>query len=135
MSATHDRIECSECGAIIDDAKDTPDSRVPCPSCGGVKRTVHVSITETVVVRYGIGVKAKRPEERRPYVEDRSMPSYSHSRGKVVLREQVIDRDNDRYFEKVTDYETGGVIHHNEEPLSQHQGHGSAKVNKGPADG
>ena len=55
------------------------------------------------------------------------MPSFSHRLGKLVLREQVIDRDNDVYFEKVTEYEDGSVIHHCEERLSEHQGHGSAK--------
>jgi hypothetical protein len=29
---------------------------------------------------------------------------------------------------KVTDRETGEVIHHSEEPLSDHFGHGSAKL-------
>jgi|TARA_B110001450_G_C17324859_1_gene360958 hypothetical protein len=33
----------------------------------------------------------------------------------------------DEYKEKVTDRETGEVIHHSEEPLSDHFGHGSAK--------
>jgi hypothetical protein len=42
----------------------------------------------------------------------------------------VIDRDNNRYFEMVTDYESGEIIHHCEEPLSEHQGHGSAKPKK-----
>lgn len=55
------------------------------------------------------------------------MPDYSYSREKHVHKQRVIDRDNDHYFEKVTDYETGEVIHHCEEPLSQHQGHGDAK--------
>lgn len=128
MSTTTDSIECSECGAVVDSSEDTQNGRVPCPICGGVRRTFHAYITETFIARDGVGVKAKHLGERRPYIEDRSIPSYSHSRGKVVHREQVIDRANDHYFEKVTDYETGEVIHHNEEPLSQHQGHGSEKV-------
>lgn len=55
------------------------------------------------------------------------MPDYSYSREKHVHKQRIIDRDNDHYFEQVTDYETGEVIHHCEEPLSQHQGHGDAK--------
>jgi hypothetical protein len=92
-----------------------------------LRRTIHVSITETVTTRGGISVKAKRQGQSRPYIEDRGIPSYSVNRGKTVLREQVIDRDNDRYFERVTDYDTGEVIHECEEPLSEHRGHGSAK--------
>ena len=87
-------------------------------------------IEETIILRDGLGVKAKRPGESRPYVEDKAMSSFSHRLGKHVFREQVIDRDNNRYFEKVTDYESGEIIDHNEEPLSEHRGHGTAKVKK-----
>lgn len=126
-----DRTECSECGVEIDPTKDTETFRVPCPACGGQKRTMHGSVSEALSARDGIGVKAKRPNEKRPYIEDRSMPSYSYSREKLVHREMVIDRDNDNYYEKVTDYETGEIIHENQESLSAHQNHGSAKILKG----
>lgn len=55
------------------------------------------------------------------------MPDYSYSLGKHVHRQRVIDRDNDYYSEKITEYENGNVIHQCDEPLSQHQGHGNAK--------
>jgi hypothetical protein len=45
-------------------------------------------------------------------------------------KERVIDREEDFYFERITDLETGEVIHHCEEPLSSHQGHGGAKAKK-----
>jgi len=60
-------------------------------------------------------------------IEDLSIPEHNHCLDKVVHRARVIDRDNDSYFEKITDYETGEIIHHCEELLSQHQNHGSAK--------
>ena len=127
VTTSQDRVECALFKTVIDASRDTPDSRTPCPTCGGLRRTIHVSITETVTARAGISVKAKRQGQSRPYIEDRGMPCYSASRGKTVLREQVIDRDNDRYFERVTDYDTGEVIHECEEPLSEHRGHGTAK--------
>ena len=45
MSTTHGRTECIECGALVDTAADTPNSRVPCSNCGGIKRTYHASLT------------------------------------------------------------------------------------------
>ena len=72
-------------------------------------------------------MKAKRPDEKKPYIEGLNILEHSRKLQKVVHRGRTIDRDNDRYFEKITDYETGEIIHHCEEPLSQHQGHGSAK--------
>lgn len=96
---------------------------------------MHITLHETVQVRDGLGMKAKRPGEKRPYFESKAMPSHSVARGKLVYREQVIDREGDRYFERVTDYESGEVIHLNEEPLSAHIGHGTAKPKKPPSAG
>ena len=127
MTEIHETTECADCGAPVDNHADASEMRKPCNACGSIKRIHNVSITETIVARDGFGLKAKRPGEKKPYVEDLSMPDYSYSRGKHVHRQRVIDRDKDHYFEKITDYETGEVIHHCEEPLSQHRGHGDAK--------
>jgi hypothetical protein len=43
--STNNRIECAECGALIDTAADTQDSPVPCPNCGSTKRTFRISAT------------------------------------------------------------------------------------------
>lgn len=130
MGVPTDTIECADCGAEIDGRGDTPEQRITCSKCGSTKRNYHVSISESVTARDGIKVKAKHAGEKKPYIEDLSIPDHSRSLGKVVHRARVIDRDNDRYFEKITDYESGEVIHHCEEPLSQHRGHGNTKPKK-----
>lgn len=127
MTAPLDSVECANCGAQIDIGGDTPDHCVPCGKCGGNKRVHSLSIIETVVVRDGLEIKATRQSEKKPYVENKTMPSYSHSLGKHVLHKRLIDRDNDHYRETVKDYESGEIIHHCEEPLSLHINHGSAK--------
>lgn len=128
MTERHEPIKCAECGTLIDDtAADNSDSRVPCSTCGSTKRAYMASIVDTLALHDGIGLKAKRPDQKKPFIEELSMPSYSYSRKKYVHRLRVIDRDNDRYFEKITDYETSEIIHNCEEPLSIHQGHGDAK--------
>lgn len=104
--------------------------RYPCPACGSARRTCNAEVAEAVTVRDGLGFKAKRPGARRPFIETKSVPSQSHRLGKLVHRETLIDRDNDYYRETVTDYETGEVIHHDAEPLSDHFGHGDAKFKK-----
>jgi hypothetical protein len=53
-----------------------------------------------------------------------------HATGKYAHHERLIDRKNDLYREHVEDPDTGEVIHHNEEPLSEHRGHGSAKSSR-----
>jgi hypothetical protein len=49
---------------------------------------------------------------------------------RLVKVERSIDRLEDRYSERVTDVDTGEVIRQCDEPLSAHQGHGSAKKSK-----
>jgi ribosomal protein S27AE len=132
MSISIYTSECADCGAEVDGSGDKPEQRTPCNKCGSTKRNHQVSVSETMILRDGIGVKAKRSGEKKPYIEDLGVPDYSRSLNKVVHRARIIDRDNDRYFEKITDYESGEVIHQCEEPLSQHQGHGSAKPKKRP---
>jgi hypothetical protein len=50
--------------------------------------------------------------------------------GALAYHRRVMDRDADRYIETVTMRETGEVVHHCDEPLSKHQGHGSARQRK-----
>jgi predicted RNA-binding Zn-ribbon protein involved in translation (DUF1610 family) len=45
MSISDGRTECTECGTLIDTTADTPDRRVPCPNCGGIKRRIYASAT------------------------------------------------------------------------------------------
>ena len=118
---------CTDCGAVIQENCDVSQARVLCIKCGSNRRTYRVAVIETVTARDGHGLKGKRQGHKKPYIEERSCPDYSRSREKFVHLQRTIDRDNDHYFEKVTDYDSGEVIHHCEEPLSQHRGHGDAK--------
>lgn len=84
-------------------------------------------MVEQLTFRDGYEMKIKRAGEKKPFVESITKPSRSRKLGKHVHHERVIDRENDEYYEKVTDYESGEVIHEQREPLSMHIGHGSAK--------
>ena len=129
MSVSAETIVCSDCGAALTDARPSDElaQRAPCASCGGTKRTYHVFVIESVPLRDGLAMKAKRPGDKRPYVESKAVPDHSRKLEKLVHLERIVDRDNDRYFERVTDYESGEVIRECDEPLSQHLGHGSDK--------
>jgi len=89
-----------------------------------------VSITETLTLRETLVFKAKRQGQGKPYVEGRSGDDLHRKTGKWMKKEQVIHRENDQYKEVVTDPETGIIVHHCQEPLSKHRGHGSAKKTK-----
>jgi Zn ribbon nucleic-acid-binding protein len=124
-------IVCSNCGATLTGALSSEDlaERKTCANCGSSSRSYHEFIAESVMVRDGLGMKAKRPDKKRPHIETKDGPEHSRSRDKLVHRVQIFDRDNDRYVERVTDYESGEVIRKCEELLSKHLGHGSDKKN------
>jgi hypothetical protein len=86
-----------------------------------------VNIVENLLAVDGYGAIGKRPGKKKPFVEEMSMPEYSYSKGKIVHKYRLIDRDNDKYAEKVSDYQSGEIIHQCEEPLTEHFGHRSAK--------
>jgi len=47
--------------------------------------------------------------------------------GRFVTYHRRIDRENDQYYERVVDDQTGDIIHECDEPLSEHVGRASAK--------
>lgn len=61
-------------------------------------------------------------------------PSFEHvvgpepsASGRLVIKERIVDKQSDSYFERIADMETREIIHECEEPLSEHRGHGDAK--------
>jgi hypothetical protein len=67
------------------------------------------------------------PPDRRPLAEIVVGVDWSRSRQKWVHVERFISRFLDSYSETVVDPESGEVIHHCHERLSEHTNHGSAK--------
>jgi hypothetical protein len=99
----------------------------PCPHCGSMTRQINVAIEDRVICASTLGYKAKRKGERRPYSEAKQGDDWSHRLGRHVELVRHIDRDNDWYTERVTDPNSGEIIHQCSEPLSQHLGHGDDK--------
>lgn len=118
---------CTDCGHLLEAGQIVNGRHIPCPACGSVRRTIGVTTVESVIARDGLEVKAKRLGQKKPYWEARSVPSFSVAKQKLVQHDRIIDRDEDKYSERVTDYESGAVIHESTEQLSDHRGHGSAK--------
>jgi len=62
------------------------------------------------------------------YVHDQVFgDDFTQATGKYNKKVRIIDRKNDRYYERVTNSETGEVMHLRDEKLSEHFGRGSAK--------
>jgi phage FluMu protein Com len=131
-------VTCTDCETALPNSHIREHASEPCPNCGSRKKHIHLTFNEEAGLTIHESLKGK--------VKNPSLPSKNKTRkeffsgddlrrrdGKWMQKERIIDKDNDHYFEKVVDPETGEVVHHTSEPLSQHVDHGTAKL-KGKAD-
>ena len=125
-------INCAECGNTIDEPINKQESD-PCPHCGSNRRIMDIDLGEEIVelnIKEQLKITRKDPKQtgkNKTTYERLSGDDLEKKSGKWKKKERIIDRENDRYMEKVIDPETGEVTRHCDEPLSKHQGHGSAK--------
>ena len=114
-----------------------------CPNCGKKKCHVKMSLSDSIgPIHDSISGRQFNPTKRKeqgktgksakkPIQEFFHGDDYSNELEKFVDKDRIIDRENDHYHEMVKDKESGEVIHHKTEKLSEHFGHGSAKKNNG----
>ena len=88
-----------------------------------------VTLESSVSFHSLVGAKARHglPGFIKPFLNLMSGADFFKKTGKWNRREKIEDSERDQYFEHITDGETGETLHHCEEPLSKHRGHGSAK--------
>ncbi|WP_155803355.1 hypothetical protein [Bordetella sp. FB-8] len=85
---------------------------------------VGVTVTDWLDVK-ATNTKMSGKRKMRRHLQTGSQ--WSTSLEKMVEKVRDIDRDADAYYERVVDPDTGEVLRHCEEPLSEHFGRGSAK--------
>lgn len=125
--------ECRSCGHRFDALPSLDPSR--CPQCRSVELNIHLGISENIGILIkdrldGKVVDPSLPKKKRVRKEFMVGADKRRSDGEWMDKERVIDRDNDYYKEKVVDPNTGELIHHCEEKLTDHWGHGSDKKPK-----
>lgn len=85
---------------------------------------LRVVIHEHVEVRSSLKLRKYVAGQGKWVVQQVAEDSLCRKNGKWNYLHRVIDRDNDRYFERVTDRVTGAVIRECSERLTDHKGHG-----------
>jgi hypothetical protein len=129
--ATVENGFCGNCGESVGEPTGIPvELRKPCPKCGSLSRMAKVGITAELELRGDLGLKARTPGEKKPFIEQKTGNSYWHKMGKWMRRVQIIDRRGNRYVKRVDDPKTGEVVRDVDEPLTNHQGFGSAKATR-----
>lgn len=128
MKITGHKVTCSQCQTELSETTDKPFlDRKPCPKCGSKSRHFEVLIQNELFFMSKLRMKGRRGGKGRPFIESVKGDDLFKKINKWMKLERVIDRENDKYRETISDPETGQLIHRCEEPLSQHKGHGSAK--------
>ena len=115
-------IVCKDCGITIDPATNP----TLCPACGSENRLITTTDESGLEVREDTVLTKKRPGRKSYYEKRKAGDSQSTQTGQWNRREQIVDRDNNRYRKRVVTPD-GTVLRDVDEPLSDHQGYGDAK--------
>jgi hypothetical protein len=120
-------VSCSNCGAPVLEPGRIEDQK-PCPSCGSTARTFAVTLTDKAEAHDSLATKARYGDvgKVKPYRE--AFTGFDYHRDTREWRQvyRVVDREGDRYTERIMDA-AGNVVRDVDEPLSDHRGHGTAK--------
>jgi hypothetical protein len=120
-------VSCSDCETLLIDESNQESERLPCLMCGSTRRNYCEYFQDVLPLHERIGLKVKRPGIKKPIHEQIVGADLTHLTGRVSEKVRIIDRLNDRYFERITDLEAGKILHQREEPLSHHYGRGTAR--------
>jgi NAD-dependent SIR2 family protein deacetylase len=120
-------VRCSGCGASVDEP-DRIEDRASCPACGSLARTMNVTLNDSIQVHESLAIKMRHGEvgKVKPFREQTSGEDYHQDTGEWRQVSRLVDRENDRYAERIIDV-AGNVVREVDEPLSQHRGRGAAK--------
>jgi hypothetical protein len=124
-------VLCNSCGALLAEETALAEPRQPCPVCGSTARRFDAEVVAKCEAEALLGMEGRRAGLSRQkgwFIRSftRLVPQVSRGGAPAYLT-RIFDRDADRYVETVTMRETGEVVHRCDEPLSVHQGHGSAR--------
>jgi hypothetical protein len=98
------------------------------PACGSTARTFAVTLTDKAEAHDSLATKARHGHVGtvKPYRETFSGFDYYRDTAEWRQVSRVVDREADRYTERIVDA-TGNVVRDVDEPLTDHRGHGAAR--------
>lgn len=102
-----------------------------CPECRSKSLARVLVFRDEIPLRLAEHVKLKGKDQtysssKNPRQDVRSGQRPGAS-GRAVGEWRLIDKNADRYEERIADPEAGKILHNDEEQLSEHRGYGSAK--------
>jgi hypothetical protein len=118
-------VSCSGCGASV---PGRIEDREPCPTCGSIDRTFTVSLTDEVEAHDSLAYKARHGDVGKVKPHHEAFTGFDYHRDTKEWRQvsRVVDRESDRYTERIVDA-ARSVVRDVDEPLSEHRDRGAAK--------
>jgi len=120
-------IKCLDCGDILYSGPDKTVDGIKCNRCCSTRKDIVLTVEDRIDIHEQQVIKGKRKNEKRPFVEGKYGDEIYHETGEWREVNRTVDRDQNRYQEKIVNSRTGEVVKDISEPLDQHCGHGSAK--------
>jgi hypothetical protein len=120
-------VSCSGCGASLPEPGRIED-REPCPTCGSTARTFAKTFTDTAEAHDSLATKARHGDVGKVKPHREAFTGFDYHRDTQEWRQvsRVVDREGDRYTERIVDA-AGNVVRDVDEPLSEHRGRGAAR--------
>jgi hypothetical protein len=120
-------VSCSGCGASVPEPGGIED-RESCPACGSTARTFAVTFTDKAEAHDSLATKARHGNVGKAKPHREAFTGFDYHRDTKEWRQvsRVVDREGDRYTERIVDA-AGNVVRDVDEPLSDHRDHGAAK--------
>jgi ribosomal protein L40E len=119
-----EKIICADCNSVL------PNENDKCKKCGSTKKIIKIHVKDTMQIYDGLGFKVKdktKNSKKNPVLSAFQGAEIHKCSGKLVNKEREVDKINNRYYEHVETF-NGEILHHCDEKLTDHQGHGSAKI-------
>ena len=120
---------CKQCNHVMLTEELRTSEKAVCPKCGNKHFTMTFHSTMEFLPNNSTRVKQKDPYHRsdKKLRREHFVGMEENQDGKLMVKERLIDKDADVYYEFVKNPETDEVIRHSHEKLSEHKGHGKAK--------
>jgi hypothetical protein len=117
-------IICADCNSIL------PNQSDKCKICGSTKKIIKLHVEDNMKIYESFGFKAKnkiKNSKKNPVMDVFQGVEIHKNTGVLVNKERIIDKINNKYYEHVETFD-GEILHHCDEKLTDHHGHGSAKI-------
>jgi hypothetical protein len=119
-------VICNQCGSHFDFEIGFEESML-CPACKINDWNYDVTEEEKKFLRQKVKLRERNSKGEKPFRETTLGEELFNKTKEWRQIERIVNRQDDIYYEKITDLETGEVIKEVFEKLSEHQGHGADK--------